>query len=176
MSIWFKYFFALLAAERLIELLIARRNAQWMRSRGAVEYGIPLTRVIVGFHVTWFAGLVYEASLTGAEPLLSPLLPFILFLLLQAGRYWCILTLGRFWNTRILILPGHPPVVRGPYRWIRHPNYWVVRLEMFLYPWAFQCWITGLVGGLINLLLLHFRIRQEDEALGRSRSPAPSPD
>jgi len=161
----FALFFALLLAERGIELVIARRNERWLKSRGGREHGRRLTRLIVLFHIAWLAGFFAEARLAGARPLFSPLLPMLTLLLLQAGRYWCIASLGRYWNTKVIVVPGAPLQQRGPYRWLRHPNYWIVRAEIIAYPLLFGCWRTALLGGVVNLVLLHYRIRQEEAAL-----------
>jgi len=158
-------FVPLLCAERLVELAIARRNEGWIRGAGGVEHGARLTRWIVAFHAAWFAAFILEAGLRGAAPVLGVVPPLVCFGLLQALRYWCIASLGPFWNTKVLVLPGAPPVRRGPYRWLRHPNYLVVLVEIALYPALFGCWVTALVFGLVNAVLLQRRVAQEDAAL-----------
>lgn len=158
-------FLGFLLAERGLEVLIARRNERWIRVRGGIEHGRAFTRVLILFHALWFAGFFLEATLR-RQPLFVPLPWFIaLVVVLQAGRYWCIVSLGRYWNTKILVLPGAALARRGPYRWLQHPNYWVVRLEMFVYPAIFGCWWTAMAGGAINLWIVHKRIQQEEEAL-----------
>lgn len=165
MSPWAALFIGLLIGERLVELWIARRNRRWMEAQGAVEVGASLTRVIILFHFLWFTGFLFEAGSTGASPLRHPLLPYLVLVFLQAGRYWCVWSLGRYWNTAVLVLPQASPVHKGPYRWLRHPNYLVVGLEILLYPALFGCWRTALAGTLINACLLYNRIRQEEAAL-----------
>ncbi len=161
----FALFLGLLLAERGIELVIARRNERWLKANGGREYGQGLTRIIVLFHIVWLIGFFVEGGLLGARPWLSPIFPFLILLVLQAGRYWCIASLGRFWNTKVIVVPDAPLQRRGPYRWLRHPNYWIVRAEIFAYPLLFGCWRTAFIGGMVNLVLLHYRIRQEERAL-----------
>ncbi len=161
----FALFFGVLLTERGIELIIARRNERWLKARGGREYGQGLTRIIVLFHILWLAGFFLEAWVIDAQPQVSPIFPFLALAVLQAGRYWCIASLGRHWNTKVIVIPDAPLQRRGPYRWLRHPNYWIVRLEIIAYPLLFGCWRTAIIGGTVNLVLLHFRIRQEEEAL-----------
>lgn len=157
---------AALIFERGIELLIARRNERWIRSQGGVEAGAALSKAIVLFHVLWFFGFLIEATFQGGRPIVPAIWVGIAFGLLQAGRYWCIFSLGKFWNTKLLVLPGAQRVQRGPYRWVRHPNYAIVLIEIFLYPALLGCWWTAAGGSLTNVLLLQKRIAQEDRALG----------
>ena len=158
-------FLAFLVGERLFELRLARRNAVQARARGAVEHGRGLTRVIVAFHAAWLLAFVVEAGLGGKNSLLGPLPTAAVMATLQALRYWCVLTLGPRWNTRVLVVPGAAPVRSGPYRFLRHPNYLVVLLEIALYPALFGCWLTALGFGSLNALLLAGRIRTENRAL-----------
>ena len=93
----------------------------------------------------------------------------LLFCGLQAARIWVIASLGAFWTTRILTLPDAPLVARGPYRWLKHPNYLVVACEVPLLPLVFGAWQLALVFGLANLALLAYRIRMEDAVLAPRR-------
>jgi len=158
-------FLAFLAGERLLELGVARRNAVQARAHGAIEHGRGLTRVIVAFHAAWFLAFLLEAGLEGRGPLLGPFPTAAIVAALQALRYWCVLTLGPYWNTGVLVVPGAAPVRRGPYRFLRHPNYVVVLIEIVLYPALFGCWMTALGFGSLNPLLLAGRIRIENRAL-----------
>lgn len=114
----------------------------------------------------WFISFGLEGAARDTKMLVSPALLIVVFLLFQAGRYWCILSLGRFWNTKIIVVPGVALVRAGPYRFFKHPNYAVVLLEIALYPALFGCWVTALVFGLSNILVLRKRIHQEESALG----------
>lgn len=158
-------FLLLLAAERLLELFVARRNERWIRSRGGVEVGIGLSRVIVLFHAAWFISFGLEAALRGGTLGIHSAWPFGALVLLQSMRYWCILSLGKFWNTKVLVLPGAAPVRRGPYRLMHHPNYLVVLIEIALYPALFGLWLTAILFGTANAWLLKKRIEGEDLAL-----------
>jgi methyltransferase len=159
-------FLTVLAAERGIELVISRLNEIHVRKLGGREYGAAFTKVLVGFHVCWFFSFGLEAAAKGAKLLCSPASLIAVFLLFQIFRYWCILSLGRFWNTRIIAIPGAGLVHAGPYRFFKHPNYAVVALELIAYPALFGCWITALVFGFSNIAVLKKRIRQEETALG----------
>ncbi|RJQ84518.1 MAG: hypothetical protein C4519_04915 [Desulfobacteraceae bacterium] len=162
---WVYLFVGGLAIERGIELLIARRNERWMRSHGAREYGRRFSRMLFLFHGLWFLAFLLEASIRGGRPLVDPRWIILVFLLLQLLRYWCIAALGYCWNTKIIVLPGTDLVRRGPYRWLKHPNYLIVRVEIAFYPAIFGCFLTALLFGIANLLILKERISQEKQAL-----------
>jgi methyltransferase len=165
-------FLSILAAERGIELAVSRLNEIRIKKLGGEEYGAAFTRLLTGFHVCWFFSFGIEAAARGTKLLLSPASLIIVFLLFQVWRYWCIFSLGRFWNTKIITLPGAEPVRSGPYRFFKHPNYAVVLLEIFLYPAFFGCWTTALIFGFSNIFVLKKRIRQEEAALIISSSAA----
>ena len=94
----------------------------------------------------------------------------VLVLLSQALRYWCITTLGMQWNTRVIVVPGLTLVTRGPYRWLRHPNYLAVVVEGFALPLVHTAWITAAGFTVLNaVLLLGFRIPTEERALAMLR-------
>jgi methyltransferase len=107
------------------------------------------------------------------QPVLWPLI--VLFALLQVGRLWVLLTLGRYWTTRIITLPDRPLITAGPYRWLRHPNYLVVAIEIPLLPLAFGAWKVALIWGALNGLLLAYRMRIEEHALLPRRDAASAP-
>jgi methyltransferase len=162
---WAYIFLSLLGMDRMAALLIARSNEQWIRRRGGQEHAGPFSRIIFFVHGLWFVSFAVEAWLRGAVPLIDVRGVAAVLIALQALRYWCIASLGRFWNTKILVLPGAPLVKRGPYRWIRHPNYLVVLVEIPLYPLLFGCWFTAALFGLLNIWMLKTRIGQENQAL-----------
>ncbi len=174
-SAWVYAFMGVLLMERLLETVVARRNGSWIVARGGFECHRGFTRVLLGFHGLWFAAFFLEAFVRKAAPIVHPAHIVFLLVLLQAGRYGCILSLGRFWNTRIFVLPGAAPVRRGLYRWFRHPNYLIVRVEIALYPTLFGCFATALVFGTANLWILQQRIRQEEESMGVRRSRGSRP-
>jgi methyltransferase len=162
---WAHLFLLAIVVERGIHLVIARRNEIQIKKLGGEEYGASFTRVLVGFHVCWFISFGIEAAVRGARLLCPPALLIVVFLLFQMWRYWCILSLGRQWNTKIIVIPGAELIRTGPYRFFKHPNYIVVLLEIFVYPALFGCWITAFTFGLLNVFVLKNRIRQEEDAL-----------
>lgn len=164
---WFFWvlFFAV-AAQRLGELQLAARNGRRLRQQGAVEWGAKHYPIIVVIHVffflSWWVEVVYVQP---PVPVWWPV-PLGIFLLTQALRIWVLATLGPFWNTRILVIPGMRSIQHGPYRWLRHPNYVAVILEMVTLPLIFGAWFSALVPTAIHLaFLLRVRIPVENAAL-----------
>ncbi|GGO18302.1 isoprenylcysteine carboxyl methyltransferase family protein [Deinococcus humi] len=154
---------AFLSVQRLLELRVARANERWARGRGAVEYGQGHYPLFFVLHPAWMLSTLLEGRASGRRvhwPALA------LFMLAQPLRYWVIRTLGRFWNTRILIVPGGERVTGGPFRFLKHPNYAVVALELAAAPLAVGAWRTAFVFTLLNAgLLLLIRIPAEERAL-----------
>ena len=163
---WFYLVLALVALQRVAELVIAHRNTRALLARGAREEGRGQYPVIVALHLLWLVALLVFVP-AGAPPDWYWL---GLFVTLQALRAWVIGSLGPFWTTRIITLPGAPLVRRGPYRFLRHPNYLVVALEIPLLPLAFGAWGVALAFGLANLALLSWRIALEDRTLAPRRA------
>ncbi|RPJ59693.1 MAG: hypothetical protein EHM23_00425 [Acidobacteria bacterium] len=160
---------AFIALERIVELWLAARNRRLMLARGAKEYGQEHYRFVVLLHAAWFVAWIAEALWRG--PRLDQLWPawLVLFLLAEILRYWCITTLGVRWNTRILVVPGELLVHSGPYRFMSHPNYVGVVVDLFAVPMIFNAWITAAVFSVLNLaLLLLVRIPAEEKALKRT--------
>ncbi|RNB54615.1 hypothetical protein EDM57_16375 [Brevibacillus gelatini] len=159
---------AVVCLQRLCELMLAARNARYIRARGGVEIGASHYKYIVLLHVCFLVSLIVEVVATDSA---SPLPPwwgysFGLFLAAQLLRYWCIRSLGKRWNTRILIVPGEAPLRRGPYRWLRHPNYVVVAIELFTLPLTFSAVNTAVVFTILNAwLLLRVRIPLEEKSV-----------
>jgi methyltransferase len=155
----------LVAVQRLLELWYSRRNERRLRARGAVERGDGHYPVIVAIHSLWLVSTLVEGLLRGPEPPAWWPVPLVAFLLVQPLRYWAILSLGENWNTRVLVVPGGKLVRRGPYRYIPHPNYIVVAVEILTFPLIFGAWVTAVVFSLLNAALLYVRIRTENRAL-----------
>jgi methyltransferase len=150
------------ALQRAVELLIARRNTAALKARGAVEVGAGHYPVIIVLHVTWLAALA--AWIAWMRPSLS--LPWtLLFLAVELARVWVMVSLGRHWTTRIIILPGAPLVRDGPYRFLRHPNYAVVIAEIAILPLALHGPAIAIVFSIANAAVLLIRLREEEEAL-----------
>lgn len=156
----------LIAFQRLSELLIARRNERTLRSEGAVEYDAPGYKAIVLMHIAFFVSMIAEFFILGRSlnPYWIPLL--FIFTAAQIIRYWAISSLGKYWNTRILAVPGAKPVTKGPYKYMRHPNYLAVIIEIAVIPLIFSCYVTAIVFSILNLMLLRRRITIEERALG----------
>lgn len=153
------------AVQRLFELRFARRNERILRERGAVERGKEHYLLIVALHSLWLVSTLTESLLRGFQiPAFWPL-PLALFLLVQPLRYWAIVSLGDRWNTKILVVPGERPVSRGPYRYLRHPNYMVVAVEILAFPLVFGAWVTALIFSALNAAALYVRIGEENRAL-----------
>ena len=166
---------ALVATQRLLELVLARHNERKARVKGAVERGREHYPFIVALHSLWLVSTLVEGVLRGPEfPTLWPV-PLALFLLVQPLRYWAIFSLGESWNTKILIVPGAKLVRRGPYRYLNHPNYMVVVVEILTFPLIFGAWVTALVFTALNAILLYIRIREENRALAELSGPGQTP-
>jgi methyltransferase len=163
---WFVVLLAAVALERLAELVVARRNERWSRARGAVESGRGHYPVMVVLHTGLLVGAGLEAGL-GHRAFVAALgWPMLAVVVLAQGlRWWCISTLGRQWNTRILVVPGLSLVAAGPYRRLRHPNYVAVVAEGIALPLVHTAWITAVAFTAANAALLTVRIRSEDAAL-----------
>ena len=149
----------LVAVQRLGELVVARRNTARLMAQGAVEHGAGHYPVIVALHAAWLAVVAVAAPGPVAFGWLAA------FVVLQAGRIWVLVSLGRYWTTRIIRLPGAPLVASGPYRFLRHPNYLVVALEIPILPLALGMPVTAAAFGVANLGLLWWRIRVEERVL-----------
>lgn len=159
-------FISLLGVERVVELLISRRNAAWALSRGGVEYGQGHFVWMKLLHTAFLIACVVEVLLS-SRPFVPALgWPMVgLALVAQGLRYWAVLTLGRRWNVRVIVVPGESAVNSGPYRFMRHPNYLAVILEGLALPLIHGAWITATAFTLLNGLLLAVRIRSEERAL-----------
>lgn len=161
---------ALVALQRLGEMSHSRRNERKLRARGAVERGRGHYPFMVALHGLWLVSTLFEGLLCGRTSGLRRG-PLALFLLVQPLRYWVISTLGEYWNTRILVVPGAKLVRRGPYRYLKHPNYLVVVTEVATLPLVFGARTTALVFSVLNAALLAVRIREEERALEELAEP-----
>jgi len=155
------------AAERAVELLVSGRNARRLLARGAVEAGRGHYPALVAFHASLLAACAVEpALLPGPWPAVAAWGAAAAVLGAQALRWWVVTTLGGRWTTRVLVLPGAPPIRSGPYRWLRHPNYLAVAVEVLALPLATGAWRTAIAATALDALLLRVRIREEQRALG----------
>ena len=157
----------LVGLERLAELVVSKRNAAWSKEQGGVETGFSHYPFMVVLHTGLLVGALVEAYVR--EPVVPAWLAWsmlVVVLLTQALRWWCIATLGRRWNTRVIIVPGMPPVHRPvPTAIISHPNYVAVVVEGIALPLVHAAWITAVVFTVLNAVLLTVRIRVENAAL-----------
>jgi methyltransferase len=151
---------AFVTAERLIELWWARSNTRLLLAQGAVEHAPGHYHLIVVLHAIWLLGL----WLLGWSQPVSVVWLFV-FIGLQVARLWVLVTLGRRWTTRILVLPGMPLVKKGPYRFVSHPNYLVVAGEIAVLPLCFGLFWYALAFSVLNAAVLSIRIRAESTAL-----------
>ncbi|CAJ1496972.1 isoprenylcysteine carboxyl methyltransferase family protein [[Mycobacterium] burgundiense] len=163
-------YYLLIAAvglERIVELVVSKRNARWAFAHGGKEFGRGHYPAMVAIHLALLLGCVLEVWLLD-----RPFLPWLGWTMLavvvaaQALRWWCIATLGKRWNTLVIVLPEAPLVRIGPYRWLHHPNYVAVVAEGIALPLVHSAWITAVVFTVANALLLTVRIRVENAALG----------
>lgn len=165
-DVLFTVLVGLVGLERLAELVVSKRNATWSFARGGIEHGRAHFPVMVVLHTGLLVGAVAEVWIR--RPDFVPALGWtmlVLVVLAQGLRWWCIATLGRQWNTRVIVVPGLVRVHDGPYRWLRHPNYVAVAIEGFALPLVHSAWITAVVFTVLNAALLAVRLSVENAAL-----------
>lgn len=162
---WLAAVLALVVVQRLAELWLAARNTRRLKAAGAVEIGARHYPLFILLHGGWLVAIAVFTSWNTAPNvwLLS------LYLALQLARVWVIATLGRFWTTRIVSLPGAPLIRTGPYRFARHPNYWVASLEIAILPLAFGQVAIAVAFSVLNALLIFWRVRIETRVLTERR-------
>jgi methyltransferase len=151
---------AFVTVQRLAECALAKRNETRLRAAGGVEYGAAHLPLMVLLHAAWLIGLWALAYDRPVDPLF-----FGLFVVLQMARLWILMTLGGRWTIRIIAVPGEPLVARGPYRFMRHPNYAVVAGEMAVVPLALGLPLYALVFSVLNAAMMAIRIPEENAAL-----------
>jgi methyltransferase len=156
----------LVVVQRLVEVVYAERNTRALRARGAVEVGRAHYPLIVLLHAAWLAAI----ALLLPQGVTIHWWALGIFIALQLARVWVIATLGPYWTTRIITLEGAPVVRKGPYRFVRHPNYLVVAGEIAALPLAFGELNVAIAFTLLNAAMLAWRIRQEDTALAARRA------
>ena len=161
----FQIIIGLIILQRLVELGIAKSNEKWMKQRGAIEFGVKHYRYMVLIHVLFFISLLTEKIYLKHG--LSQIWPLLLsvFLLAQLIRIWVISTLGRYWNTKIIVLRDAKIIKKGPYLYIKHPNYFVVTIELLVIPLLFNLYITACLFTVLNAVILMVRIPTEEKAL-----------
>jgi methyltransferase len=165
---WFLVLIFAVGFERIAEMILAQRNLAWSRARGGIEVGGGHYPVMVVLHLALLVGCVVEVVV-----MQRPFIPALGWTMLafviaaQALRWWCITTLGRQWNTRVVVIPGAARIDSGPYRWIAHPNYVAVAVEGLALPLVHTAWVTALAFTVLNAALLSTRVSVENRALAR---------
>jgi len=163
---WFTVLVLAVAGERMIELVVVRRNLVWSLQRGGVEYGRRHYPIIVALHTGLLVGCLIEVwwRRPGFYPGLG--IPMIILVVLsEMLRWWCIRTLGPRWNTRVIVISGLEPIRTGPYRVLPHPNYVAVVVEGIALPLVHTAWLTAIGFTVCNAIMLTIRIRVENRAL-----------
>jgi methyltransferase len=156
---------AYVTVQRIAELWWARQNERRLLAAGGVEYGRAHLALIVLVHAAWLIGMWLLAYDRPIEPLF-----FAIVVILQIARFWVLATLGRRWTIRVIVVPGETLVARGPYRWLRHPNYAVVTGELAAVPLALGLLLFALVFSVLNAAFLAIRIPAENAALASASS------
>ena len=151
--------------QRIAELWWARQNERGLLAAGGVEHGHSHLLLIAFLHAAWLTGMWVLAYDRPVEPLF-----LVIVVILQIGRFWVLATLGRRWTIRIIVVPGEKLVARGPYRWLRHPNYAVVTGEIAAVPLALGLPIYALLFSILNAAVLAIRIPAENAALAAAAS------
>jgi methyltransferase len=165
---WYTLLIAAVAAERLAELVVAQRNRAWSRTQGGAEFGARHYPAMVVLHVGLLVGCLVEV-IAAHRPFIPALgWPMLAVVLAAQGlRWWCIASLGRQWNTRVIVIPGAERITGGPYRFVPHPNYVAVVAEGVALPMVHTAWVTAIAFTALNAALLRTRIRVENDALAR---------
>jgi len=162
----FTILLVLVAIERIVELVISKRNLTWSFAQGGIEFGRSHYKYMVVIHVFLLLGSLIEVWIV--RPLLNPTLSWTMFALAIASqglRWWCIGSLGRRWNTLVVIIPGKAAVTDGPYKWFKHPNYVAVVIEGFALPMVGFAWRTAVIFTVLNTFVLRARLKSENAAL-----------
>jgi methyltransferase len=148
---------------RIGELLLSKRNEKWLLQNGAVEYGRKHYPFIVALHLLFIISLIIEYSTRQTSGF--SLFFITLYFLLLAFKAWVVLSLGKFWNTKIFHISNVPLIKKGPYIYFKHPNYIVVIAEIVVIPMAFHLYFTAITFTILNAIMLFIRIKEEDKAL-----------
>ncbi|QKE71920.1 hypothetical protein HPK19_03475 [Arthrobacter citreus] len=163
-----KIIFLFIIIQRVVELGIAKNNEKKLKQRGAIEFGQAHYKYFIILHSMFFLSIFIENYFIPYVEMEFFTFLLILFIILQLARVWVISTLGERWNTKIIILPNEKLVKDGLYKYIKHPNYIIVTIELLVIPIMFHAYITTVVFSISNLMLLKVRIREENKALLQS--------
>jgi methyltransferase len=159
----FSLFISFVILVRIGELILSRKNEKWLLQNGAVEFGSKHYKFIVLLHFLFICSLIFENAFRMSSNYSLSLLVF--YLLIIVFKVWIILSLGKFWNTKIYRIPGAPLIRKGPYVYFKHPNYLIVVAEIMVIPLVFHLYYTVLVFSILNAIILFVRIKEENRAL-----------
>ena len=159
----FIFFILFLILLRFGELVLSKRNENWLLQNGAVEYGKRHYPFIVALHVLFIISLVIEY--TARQAVYFSLFMLIFYFSILALKTWVIFSLGKFWNTRIYHITDLPLVKKGPYKYFKHPNYLIVIAEIAAIPMIFHLYFTAITFTLLNAIMLFVRIKEENKVL-----------
>ncbi|MFF2456339.1 isoprenylcysteine carboxyl methyltransferase family protein [Peribacillus simplex] len=161
----FAIFIILIAIQRMFELYIAKQNEKQLKAAGAVEYGESHYSWMVLMHLSFFIVLIFEVTVLDRD--VAGLWPIwlTLFLIAQSGRIWVIRSLGKHWNTKIIVVPDAEVVINGPYKYFKHPNYIIVATEIMVISLLFNAYYTAIIFSLLNVWMMMVRIPLEEKAL-----------
>lgn len=158
---YFIIFIVFFILQRLSELYIARKNEKWLLSQGAVQYGQNHYPFIVALHTLFIVSIITEYILRG-QPLISWFF-LAIFIAVLLFKYWALSSLGKYWNTKIYRIPGVYPVKKGPYKFLKHPNYMQVVCEIAIIPLVFHLYYTAIIFTVLNAIMLTVRISVENK-------------
>jgi methyltransferase len=164
---YFILFLSFFILQRISELLIARRNEKWLLRQGAIEYGKEHYPFMIALHTCFIISIVVEFFLRGQPPI--SWLFLALFLLVLSFKFWALSSLGKYWNTRIYRVPDVYPVKKGPYKFLKHPNYMEVVCEIVIIPLVFHLYYTAIIFTVLNAAMLTVRIREENKVWANVR-------
>ena len=163
--IFFYVLWSLLIVQRIYELYLSNKHKREMKILGAIQYDLKGYKFIVVMHISFFVCMVIENLYHGHINQFSYSL-FVVFVLAQLLRYWAIVSLGKFWNTKIIVLREVIIIKKGPYKYFKHPNYAAVIIEFFSIPLIFSLYYCAIIFSTLNLFVLFRRIKIEEKALG----------
>lgn len=157
----FIIFISFFILQRLSELFIARRNEKWLLSQGAVQYGQSHYPFMISLHTLFIISIIVEYMLRDHPPI--SWLFLVLFIIVLSFKFWALSSLGKYWNTKIYRVPGVYPVKKGPYKFLKHPNYMEVVFEIAIIPLVFHLYYTAIIFTILNAVMLYVRIGVENK-------------
>jgi len=158
---YFTIFISFFILQRLSELFIARRNEKWLLSQGAIQYGRSHYPFMIALHTAFIGAIIAEYWWRNNPPI--DWLFLVLYLLVLSFKFWALSSLGKYWNTKIYRIPGVYPVKKGPYKFLKHPNYMEVVCEVAIIPLVFHLYYTAIIFSILNAVMLWVRISVENK-------------